>query len=87
MSYLTAYVDRKNAFANLFGSKQLSIQNADDRKEIAQSLDSDLSPENLTCDGELSEKQVRAKYRTLKRALKELIALDPASCQFMYECA
>ena len=87
MSKLTAYVDRKNAFAKLFGSKQLSIQNADDRKSIAQSLDSDLSPENLTCDGELSASQVNANYKALMGAVKELIALDPSVKNYMYEVA
>jgi hypothetical protein len=89
MSKLTAYVDRKNAFGKLFNSKykQLSIQNADDRKSIAQSLDSELSPENLTCDGELSASQVRTKYTALMGAAKELIALDPSVQNYMYEFA
>jgi hypothetical protein len=75
---LTAYVDRKNAFAKIFGSRQLSLQNAADRQSIADSIDSDLSPENLTCDGELSRSQVQARYKTLTKAAKELQKLDPS---------
>ena len=75
---LTAYVDRKNSFAKIFGSRQLSLQNAVDRQAIADSIDSDLSPENLTCDGELSRSQVQARYKALTKAAKELQKLDPS---------
>ena len=80
MSSLTAYVDRKNAFGKLFNSKftQLSLQNAADRQSIANSIDADLSPENLTCDGELSRKEVDARYKELTTVAKELQKLDPA---------
>ena len=85
MSALTAYVDRKNAFAKIFGQKQLSLQNAEDRKRIAQSIDSDLSPENLTCDGELPRSQVQARFKSLFVASKELAKLDPVAAQAIYE--
>jgi hypothetical protein len=77
-SYLTQYVDHKNAFASIFKQPQLSLQNAQDRQRIAQMLDGDLSPENLSCDGELSRAQVNRKYRELSGAAKELMALDPS---------
>jgi hypothetical protein len=54
------------------------LQNAADRQSIADSIDSDLSPENLTCDGELSRSQVQARYKTLTKAAKELQKLDPS---------
>ena len=78
VSALTTYVDRKNAFAKIFGSRQLSLQNAADRQAIADSIDADLSPENLTCDGELSRSQVQTRYKTLTQAAKELQKLDPS---------
>lgn len=78
VSALTTYVDRKNAFAKMFGSRQLSLQNAADRQAIADSIDADLSPENLTCDGELSRSQVQTRYKTLTQAAKELQKLDPS---------
>ena len=52
ISNLEAYVERKNSWGKLFGSKPLSLLNAEDRQKIADSIDADLSPENLTCDGE-----------------------------------
>jgi hypothetical protein len=87
MSALTAYVDRKNSFSKIFGNKELSLQNAADRKRIAESIDSDLSPENLTCDGELPRSQVNARYKQLTAAAKELIKLDPTVAQYIYELA
>jgi len=76
MSALTEFVDRKNAFAALFGTKPLDLQNAEDRQKIANSIDSALNPENLTCDGELRGAQVTAKYNALVKAAKELQKLD-----------
>ncbi len=81
---LTAYVDRKNAFAKIFGTRQLSLQNAADRQSIADSIDSDLSPENLTCDGELSRSKVKARFAALTAAAKELIKLDPSVRMFEF---
>jgi hypothetical protein len=78
MSALTQYLDRKNSFAKIFGSKELSLQNATDRQKIADSIDSDLSPENLTCDGELPRSQVQARYKALTKAAFELKQLDPS---------
>jgi hypothetical protein len=72
------YVERKNSFAKLFGTKPLSLLNAKDRQTIADSLDSDLSPENLTCDGEVRGAQLQAKYRFLTRAAEELRSIDPS---------
>jgi hypothetical protein len=85
MSALTSYVDRKNAFSKLFGQKPLSLQNAQDRKQIAQSIDADLSPENLTCDGELPRSQVQARYKSLTAAATELARLDPEAARAIYE--
>ena len=78
MSALTQYLDRKNSFAKIFGNKELSLQNAKDRQSIADSIDSDLSPENLTCDGELPRSQVQARYRALTSAARDLQKLDPS---------
>ena len=78
ISTLEAYVEQKNSWGKLFGSKPLSLLNAVDRQRIADSIDSELSPENLTCDGELPRGQVQARYRTLTRAAQELQSIDPA---------
>ena len=75
---LQAYVERENKFAALFGSKPLSLLNAQDRQRIADKIDAALSPENLTCDGELSRAQVNARYRELTRCAEELLSIDPS---------
>lgn len=78
ISTIEQYVERKNSFAKLFGSKPLSLLNAEDRQKIADSIDCELSPENLTCDGELSRSQVQQRYNFLTRAAQELKSIDPA---------
>jgi hypothetical protein len=72
------YVDQKNKWAELFGGRKLSLLNREDRQKIANSLDADLSPENLTCDGELRGAELKRRYNFLTRAASELKALDPA---------
>jgi DNA-binding transcriptional ArsR family regulator len=75
VSELTAFVDRKNAFS--FGGKLLSLQSATDRQTIAELIDSELSPENLSCDGEVSMTEVRRKLKALTKAGNQLLKLDP----------
>jgi hypothetical protein len=75
---LEQYVEHKNAFRKLFKKPLLSLINAADRQTIADMIDGDLSPENLTCDGELSRSAVQNKYRQLTRAAQELQSIDPA---------
>jgi hypothetical protein len=72
------YVDQKNQWAGLFGGQRLSLLNKADRQRIADSLDADLSPENLTCDGELPRAEVQKRYNFLTRAAKELKSFDPS---------
>jgi len=78
MSALKKYLDRKNAYATIFGAKALTLDSAVDRQKIADSIDSDLSPENLTCDGELPRSLVQARYNELTKAARELQKLDPS---------
>ncbi len=77
ISTLEQYVEQKNRWGALFGNKPLSLLDAKDRQRIAESIDSELSPENLTCDGELPRSQVQARYRMLTRAAQELQSIDP----------
>ena len=81
ISTLEHYVEQKNSWGKLFGNKPLSLLNAQDRQKIADSLDSDLSPENLTCDGEVRGSALQQKYRYLTRCAEELLSIDP-SVQF-----
>ena len=75
MKNLQKYLDQKNQWNAIFGSKPLVIGR--DNQRIAEMIDGDLSPENLTCDGELPRSQVQARYRQLNAAAQELRSLDP----------
>jgi hypothetical protein len=76
ISTLEAYVEQSNRWGAIFGNAPLSLLNAKDRQKIADKIDSELSPENLTCDGELSRSAVNAKYKMLTRAAQELQSID-----------
>jgi len=76
-STIEAYVEQKNSWGKFFKQEPLSLLRAEDRQAIASSIDSDLSPENLTCDGELPRSQIQARYRMLTRAAQELQSIDP----------
>ena len=84
ISTIEQYVERKNSFAKLFGTPALSLLKAEDRQKIADSIDAELSPENLTCDGELSRSQVQQRYNFLTRAAQELQAIDPSVTFYEY---
>lgn len=76
MKNLNAYLERVNKFNSIFGIPELVV--GKDNQRIADKLDSDLSPENLTCDGELSRSAVQAKYKLYTAAARELKAIDPS---------
>lgn len=78
ISTLEAYVESKNKWNAIFGKPALSLLNAKDRQTIADEIDCELSPENLTCDGELTRSQVQAKYNRLTRCAQELKSIDPS---------
>ena len=78
ISTLEQYVENKNRWRLIFTQKPLSLLNAQDRQTIANSIDSELSPENLTCDGELRGAQVQQKFRYLTRCAEELLSIDPS---------
>ena len=78
MKALAQFVKQRNQFNSVFGIAPLDLTVAADRQRIAEIVDSALSPENLTCDGELSRSQVNARYKELTTVAKELKQLDPA---------
>jgi hypothetical protein len=84
ISTLEQYVERKNTWSKMFGTPALSLLNAKDRQKIADSLDSDMSPENLTCDGEVRGTQLMAKTKFLQRCVSELKSIDPSVTFYEY---
>ena len=73
---LKQYLDRANTLGKLFGEKEYDLNSAGDRRRLAEKLDCDLSPENLTCDGEVRGEALKRKYTLLTRALAQLTALE-----------
>lgn len=78
MKQLQLYVDQKNRWNAIFGSEQFELATAQGRQRVADALDADLSPENLTCDGELSRAAVNKRWQALNSAALQLRAIDPA---------
>ena len=85
MSALTDYVEQRNRYNAIFGKAPLSLAIAADRQAIADMIDSNLSPEHLTCDGELSRAQVQKRYKQLTTAARQLKKVDPAVTFYEYE--
>lgn len=89
MRALTAFIDNKNRYTALFRGQRTEplyeVQTAAGRKRVAEMIDCALSPENLSCDGELSRAEVNRRYRELTAAARDLIRLDPTVAQYMYE--
>ena len=72
MKALTQFVAQKNHWNSFFKGEQYEIQTAQGRQRVADMIDSALSPENLTCDGELPRAEVNRRYRELMTAAKQL---------------
>ena len=81
MKALTTYIDNKNRWASLFKGQRTEalyeIKTAAGRKRVAEMIDCALSPETLSCDGELSRTEVNRRYRELTTVAKQLLQLDP----------
>jgi len=77
MKALQAYIEQKNKWQKLFKGPHYEIETAKGRRVVAACLDADLSPENLTCDGELPRAEVQRRYKALREAAVQLTALDP----------
>ena len=84
MKDLKQYVENKNRWNLIFNNPCYDLESAADRQRIAEALDADLSPENLTCDGELPRAQVIARKKFLDKAAEQLLALDPSVQMYVY---
>lgn len=85
MKTLNQFVTQVNTRNNMFGNyRPLDLKLAKDRQAVADELDMRLSPENLSCDGELRGKALQDKVRFLRKAAAELVALDPSVQMYEY---
>jgi hypothetical protein len=85
MKALQNFVAQKNHWNSFFNGEQYEIKTAKGRQRIADMIDSSLSPENLTCDGELPRAEVNRRYKELMTAAKQLKKLDPAVTFYEYD--
>jgi hypothetical protein len=77
MKALQEFIAQKNHWNSFFNGEQYEIQTAAGRQRVADMIDNALSPENLTCDGELSRTEVNRRYKELSTAAKQLKKMDP----------
>ena len=87
MKALNALIKQENDWSSMFNGRFVAyeVATAAGRERVAKMIDAKLSPENLSCDGELPRSQVQARYRALTSAAQDLVKLDPSMAQFMYE--
>ncbi len=84
MKALENFVAQKNHWNSFFNGTQYSLNTAKDRQALADMIDNALSPENLTCDGELSRTEVNRRYKELMTAARQLKKLDPLVTFYEY---
>ena len=89
MKALQTYIDNKNKYQALFRGQRTEalyeVTTAAGRKRVAGMIDSDLSPENLSCDGELPRAEVNRRYKELMTAARQLKKYDPLVKFYEYE--
>lgn len=85
MSALDKFIDQKNHWNSFFNGEQYEIKTPQGRQRVADMIDAALSPENLTCDGELPRAEVNRRYRELVGAARALKRLDPNVTFYEYE--
>jgi len=67
IAHLTTWLIRENDMRKYFKEEPLVLPR--DKNRVVQMLEASLSPENLTCDGEISGLDLRRKYEYLNGAL------------------
>jgi hypothetical protein len=85
MKALQKFIEQKNHWNSFFKGEQYEIKTAKGRQRVADMIDAALSPENLTCDGELPRAEVNRRYKELVTAAKQLKQLDPAVTFYEWE--
>jgi hypothetical protein len=85
MKALQAFIDQKNRWNAIFNGEQFEIKTAKGRQKVADMIDAALSPENLTCDGELPRAEVNRRWKELDSAAKQLRKLDPTVKFYEYD--
>jgi len=75
MQTLKTFIQDNNRWMALFGKADMTFPlTQQDVDDLARTLDSKLSPENLHCDGEITIAEADRKYRFLATVARELEA-------------
>ena len=85
MKALEKFLTQKNHWNSFFNGPQYSLNSAKDRQRVADMIDAALSPENLTCDGELPRNEVNRRYKELVTAARQLKKYDPLVTFYEWE--
>ena len=85
MKALEKFLTQKNHWNSFFNGPQYSLNSAKDRQRVADMIDAALSPENLTCDGELPRDEVNRRYKELMTVAKQLKKYDPLVTFYEYD--
>ena len=85
MKALENFLKQKNHWNSFFKGPQYSLNSAAERQAVADMIDAALSPENLTCDGELPRAEVNRRYKELMTAARQLKKYDPEVKFYEYE--
>jgi len=72
MKELNDYLNINNGYRAFTGRKPLDLNNPEDRKSLFNRLQSDLCPDHLTMDGELSRAEVKRRYEFLIQVQEQL---------------
>jgi hypothetical protein len=73
MRNLQKFIDDQNTWRALFNTAPVTFPLSQLHvNDIAKSLDSKLSPENLHCDGEISVAEANAKYNFYAKVYSDL---------------
>jgi hypothetical protein len=83
---LNQYIIQRNSLSKMFGGAEINPRNLTraEAQSIASRIESDLEPENLTCDGELSGSELRARRSLLQMAQRELFTKFPELQAYAY---
>ncbi len=86
MQNLIQYINKINTIRTLFNKKNIDLNSLSDSdiSAIKSNLESDLSPENLFADGEISRQEAQQKELFFKNVLKELEEKTQKQIQFYY---
>ncbi len=73
MTALELYIKTKNSYSAIFNGAVISYPpSGDEVAYLFDALECDLSPENLTCDGEIRGATLNRKAKHLNASLTEL---------------